>query len=83
MVLSRDTSKSAALAQVEAWRSMGGQRRLRQAWILSESVRRVAASGIRQRHPNYSEEQVRLAVVRLTLGLELFHCCFPLVEIEP
>jgi len=83
MVLSRDTSKSAAQAQVKAWRSLGGPRRFRQAWVLSESVRRIAASGVRQRHPNYSDEQVRLAVVRLTLGLELFRRCFPSVEIEP
>lgn len=83
MVVPNDTSKQAARAQVEAWRSMGGEDRLRQAMALSDAVRRVSASGVRRRHPNYSEHQVHLAVIRLVLGLELFHRCFPWTEIEP
>lgn len=38
---------------------------------MSESVRSLAEAGIRQRHPEYSAEQVREALVEIMLGAEL------------
>jgi hypothetical protein len=76
-----DTTPEAAKVQLEIYRRMPPSRRLELALALSDTVRRVAAAGVRQRHPAYSDEQVRLAVLRLTLGDELFGQAFPGVEV--
>ncbi len=40
--------------------------------------------GVRQRHPEYSEEEVRLAFIRLWLGAELYRRAYPAErELEP
>ena len=48
---------------------------------MSDFVRAVVADGVRARHPTYSDEQVKQAVIRLSLGEELFRKAFPGVEI--
>jgi hypothetical protein len=50
---------------------------------LSNALRRVTEAGIRHRHPDYDDEMVRLALVRLWLGPELFQQVHPAIEIEP
>jgi hypothetical protein len=50
---------------------------------LSENVRLIAAEGVRRRHPDYNEDQVRLAVIRLQLGEELFAAAYPDCEVVP
>ena len=42
------------------------------AFQLSETVRAMAEAGIRHRHPEYDGQQVRFALLRVTLGEELF-----------
>jgi hypothetical protein len=44
---------------------------------LSDAVRAVAMAGIRSRHPNYSEEEIRQALYRLMLGDELVRAVWP------
>lgn len=44
---------------------------------MSETVRQVARDGIRMRHPDYTDEDVRLTSIRLLLGDELFAAAFP------
>jgi hypothetical protein len=67
--------------QIDIYRRMSPNRRLELALQMSDSLRSVVAAGVRNRHPDYSEEQVRLAVARLWLGDELFHQVHPGVEI--
>lgn len=50
---------------------MGGARRVAVAFRLTDQMRRVAMAGVRNRHPDYDEEQVRQAVARLLLGDEM------------
>jgi len=38
---------------------------------MSESVRALAEAGVRRRHPGYSDDQVREALVEIMLGPEL------------
>ena len=45
--------------------------------MLNRAVRELARVGIRWRHPGYTEEQVRMALIRLTLGESLFGEAFP------
>ena len=72
-----DTSADADTAQLEAYRRMTGSERLAEAFRLIKMARLAAMSGIRSRHPDYDDEQVRLAYGRLVLGDELTRAVWP------
>src|SRR5262249_8370023 len=72
LAIPADTSPEAAWVQVQAFRSMPAQKRLRMVFELSDSLRSIVAAGVRSRHPEFTAEQVKLEVIRLTLGEELF-----------
>lgn len=46
------------------------------AFELSDNVRRVLEAGIRERHPEYTDEQVQRDAIRLTAGEELARRAF-------
>jgi hypothetical protein len=73
----RDTSREAFWMQCAALRELGTAGRLRLAFDLTEQVWKTAAAGIRRRHPEYSDEEVRIAAIRMRLGNELFKLGFP------
>lgn len=77
-----DTTPEAWQAQLDVLRRMSPQRRSELAAELSENVRRIAAEGVRKRHPSYPDEEVRLAVIRLSIGEELFRAAYPGCEVE-
>lgn len=72
MTTATDTSPEAQEFQVNIFRQMTPERRLQGAMDLAETSRQLLAQGVLQRHPEYSQEEVRLAVIRLVLGEELF-----------
>lgn len=72
-----DTSPEAEKVQIEIFRRMKPEKRLQAAAILSETCRLLLAEGVRKRHPNYNEEQVRLAVIRCMLPEGLFLQAYP------
>jgi hypothetical protein len=76
-----DTTPEAWRVMVESYRRMSPSRRLELACQMTDSLRRVVAAGVRVRHPEYSEEQVRLAFLRLWLDDDLFRKVYPGVEI--
>jgi hypothetical protein len=47
---------------------MTAEQRSELALRMSDDIRRVAAEGIKQRHPEYSERDVRRALVALLYG---------------
>ncbi len=67
-----DTSAEAAAVQIEAYRRMTSAARLHAALELTELSRALLAAGVRRRHPEYDDEQLRLATIRLWLGDELY-----------
>ena len=77
-----DTTPEARRVQVEVFRQMAPERRSALAVRLSRQLREVAEAGVRMRHPDYTQEQVRLAAIRLRLGNDLFRKAYPGVEIE-
>lgn len=81
-VVPADTAPEAARVQWEIFRQMSPSRRLELALRMSDSLRDVVASGVRCRHPGFNEEQVRLAVIRLSLGDQLFRQVYPDAEVE-
>ena len=74
---SADTSDEAARAQLEVYRRMEPSRRLEIGLELTAMSRHLMAEGIRARHPEYSEEEVHHALLRLWLGPELFARAYP------
>jgi hypothetical protein len=73
----RDTAKDTEKKQIEILRHMGPEGRLRAAIELSRTSRKVLSEGVRRRHPDYDERQIRLETIRLTLAKELFRAAYP------
>ena len=78
---SADTHEEAHAMQIAFYRRIGGERRLALGIRMSDEVREVTADGIRARHPDYTEDEVRLALYRLTLGDELFRAAWPAAKL--
>ncbi len=66
-----DTSPEALARQRAAFKRMTPAERFEAAVEMSEAVRALAEAGIRRRHPDFSDEQVRVALVEIILGPEL------------
>jgi hypothetical protein len=81
--LPADTSAEAIRVQHAVHRRMSPETRLRLACQMSDSIRAVAADGVRARHPEYTERQNQLAVIRMTLGNELFRRVYPGQDVAP
>jgi hypothetical protein len=81
--LPADTSLDAIRVQHAVYRRMSPERRLQLAFQMTASARTLAASGARARHPEYTPRQVDLAVIRLTLGEELFRLAYPGEDVVP
>ena len=81
-VVPKDTTIEAARVQFSILRKMGMEGRARMAMELSDGLRSIIESGVRQRHPDYDENMVRLAAIRITIGEELFRQAYPDIEIE-
>jgi hypothetical protein len=56
---------------------MGGAERVATMFRLNETVRQLAMAGIRARHPNHDEHQVRHAYARLVLGDAVVRAVWP------
>jgi hypothetical protein len=83
-MLALDTSEETSSIQIEVYRRMTPGARLRLGLELTEMSRRLLVDGIRRRHPEYDEEQARLASIRLWLGPELFRNAYPeMRELDP
>ncbi len=67
----RDTTEEAREVQVAAYRAMTGAERVALAFELSDDMRTVTIEGIRRRHPNYDDEQVRHELLSILHGPEL------------
>jgi hypothetical protein len=66
-----DTSADAERVQIEILRSMPSWRKLRLWNDLNMGMRQVASSGLRERFPNASPEELRRRLATLLLGPEL------------
>jgi hypothetical protein len=80
--LPSDTSKDAALKQMEVLRNMGLEGRAKLTFQLCENLRQITRAGICHRPPDYTERQVTQAYLKLILDKELFDRVFPDCEIS-
>ena len=72
-----DTTDEAAEVQASVFRAMSPVERLQRAFDMSVAIIEVAEAGLRSRHPDYSDEQAHLAMLRLRLGDDLFCQALP------
>jgi hypothetical protein len=72
-----DTDPVAYQLQQQIYLRLGGAERMAIAFRLSDAVKRLAISGIRQRHPDYADAQVQQAFARLRLGDALVRAIWP------
>lgn len=67
-----DTTPEAASVQIEAYRRMTGEERVRVAFSMCDDMRELLAAGVRARNPELDEAAVSRAVARILLGDELY-----------
>jgi hypothetical protein len=77
MPAAQDTTPGSHEAQIDAYRRMGETGRAAVTFSLIDLARRMAMAGIRTRHPEYTDEQVRHAYARLVLGDDLVRRVWP------
>jgi hypothetical protein len=84
LVMSIDTTNDAEQVQLAILRRMSSSERLELALDLTATSRKLLAEGVRQRHPGYTSDEVRLAVIRLLIPESLFNDAYPqAVSIRP
>jgi len=76
-LIPHDTDPSSFQAQLEFYRRIGPEGRVRLAFQMSEQAREISKAGIRMRHPEYTEDQVQHALFRLLLGDALYGSAWP------
>jgi len=76
-IVSEDTTLEVARIQFSILRKIGFAGRANLAIELSDGLRATIESGVRQRHPEYNDNMVRLAALRLSIGEQLFREAYP------
>jgi hypothetical protein len=79
----RDTSQEAHELQLRLYRAMTPEQRSELALRMSDDIRRIAAEGIRQRHPGYSERDVGRALLALLYGRQASEKVWPGEPVPP
>jgi len=77
-----DTTIESARVQFDVLRKLDISKRADMTFELSNNLRKLTESGIRHRHPDYDEDKVRLAVLKLTLGADLFRKAIGSIEVD-
>ncbi len=72
-----DTSIDAERVQIDIFRRMSPEKKLKTTFQLSQISRNLLAEGVRKRHPDYNEQQIKYAVFRLLLPYEIFIAANP------
>jgi hypothetical protein len=75
-LIPKDTNIDAMRKQFEILERIGIEGRAEMTFQLSDNLRQIIEDGVRFRHPEYSDSQVRQDVLRITLGDELYHKTF-------
>jgi len=72
-----DTTEEADRVQFETWRRMSADEKLRRMLDSAEAMRETFEAGIRRRHPEYTDSDVRMARTRHEIGDALFSRVYP------
>lgn len=82
-IFPKDTDKDALIKQFDILKKMDIAERAKMTFQLSANLREIVESGIRHRHPDYSQQQITQAVLSLTIDKELFKQAFPHSRVKP
>lgn len=77
MPRSQDTTLDMEQKQIEIFRGMSPEARLKIAVQLCHMSRNLLAEGVRKRLPQYDEQQIKLTVFKLLLQEPLFQSAYP------
>lgn len=83
MLPPRDTSPAAWAAQLDWLRKLTPGRRVELMSEMAEDGRELLRCGIRQRHPEYSVDQVEHAMLRIWLGDDLYSKAYRRPLLDP
>jgi hypothetical protein len=72
-LIPKDTTIDALRKQFEILERIGIEGRAEMTSQLSDNLRQIIEDGVRLRHPEYNEFQIRQEVIRITLGDELYN----------
>lgn len=72
-----DTSPEMEKLQMDILRKMDPEKKWSLMMELIEMSRRLLMEGIRNRHPEYGEEELKLALIKILIGEELFALVYP------
>ncbi len=75
-ILPHDTSKRAAKIQYTIFRNLSKEDRFSMTIELSNNLQAIAKFGIQQRHPEYTQQQIVQAYLKLILEKSLFNKIF-------
>lgn len=64
-------------------RDIGFEGRVRMTFELNDNLRSISEAGVRHRHPDYDDRQVRLAATKLAIGADLFNLVYPNEDVKP
>jgi len=67
-----DTTIDAMRKQFEILRRMSPQKRALISFELSDNVRQIAIAGIKKLHPDFTDAQIKMELLRRMVGDELF-----------
>ncbi len=81
-IVPRDTTLEAIRIQFSIFRKIGIVERANMTIELSDGLRATILSGVRQRHPEYNDNMVRLAALQLAIGEQLFHQAYPDIKVK-
>lgn len=82
-VIPADTTVEAFRKQIEILRCLGPAGRAEMTFQLSDELHQIVEDGIRLRHPDYDDQKVKLAYLRLVIEPELFKEAFGDIDIKP
>jgi hypothetical protein len=78
----QDTTLEAARIRFSILRRIGFSGRANMVIELSDGLRSIIESGVRQRHPDYDDNKVHLAAFRLAIGEQLFRQSYPDIQVK-
>jgi hypothetical protein len=80
-IISQDTTIEAAAREYEILRKMDISQRAEMTFDLGDNLRQIIEAGVRFRHPDYNEQMLRMAVLRIFVGDDLFRQIFGDVKV--
>jgi hypothetical protein len=72
----QDTTLDAEKIQIDVLKKIGAEGRLKMTLELSDNIRNITMSGIRTRHPEYSEDMIMKALIKYLHGESVFKYYF-------